>query len=87
MVSEKKVFEHCEQTPTDGRRTDDGRRIHGYTISSPMSQGSGELKLVQVLGLILILGKQNKVVETIHHVIIFHVLLNISMHYSQSNLT
>ena len=24
--------------------TYDGRRIHGYTISSPMSQGSGELK-------------------------------------------
>ena len=28
----------------DGRRTD-GRRIHGYPISSPMSQGSGELKI------------------------------------------
>ena len=38
---------------TDGRRTDgrttDGRRIHGYPISSPMSQGSGELKTDQSL--------------------------------------
>ena len=28
VVSEKKMFEHCERT-TDGRRTDDGRRTMG----------------------------------------------------------
>ena len=34
------MFEHC------GRRTDDGRRIHWYSISSPCEpNGSGELKM------------------------------------------
>ena len=32
VVSEEKMFENV-----DGRRTDDGRRSHWYTISSPMS--------------------------------------------------
>ena len=43
------MFEHCERTTDDVRRmTYDGRRIHGYTISSPMSQGSGELMMLLV---------------------------------------
>ena len=46
-VSEKKIVEHCERrrtrTPTDDGRTD-GRRLDGYTISSPCEPyGSGEL--------------------------------------------
>ena len=42
MVSEEKMFENVDGR-TDGRGTD-GRRSDWYTISSPMSLGSGELK-------------------------------------------
>ena len=42
-VSEEKMFENVKGR-TDGRMDDDdGRRIHGYPISSPVSFGSGEL--------------------------------------------
>ena len=36
FVSEEKTFENVNGR-TDGRRTTDGRRIHGYPISSPVS--------------------------------------------------
>ena len=43
-VSEEKIFENGGRT-TDVRRTD-GRRLDGYTISSPCEpNGSGELKM------------------------------------------
>ena len=41
-VSEEKIFENGGRT--DGRTDDDGRRLEGYTISSPCEpNGSGEL--------------------------------------------
>ena len=38
VVSEEKMFENVDgRRTTDDGRTDDGRRSHWYTISSPMS--------------------------------------------------
>ena len=43
-VSEKKIFENGGRRTDDVRRTNDGRRLDGYTISPPCEpNGSGEL--------------------------------------------
>ena len=45
MVSEEKIFENGGRT--DAGQTTEGRRLDGYTISSPCEpNGSSELKMI-----------------------------------------
>ena len=60
-VPEEKIFEN-------GGRTTDGRRLDGYTISSPCEpNGSGELKMLTIIGILTFMSRINFRLGGIEH--------------------